>query len=259
MTNRLGLKRVITSVAQLLAEPTQPAMPGWLSASPPPAPAPACVSTGIRAIDKVMSTGGLPLGALTELVGPAGTLSRGGAQLVAARIAANIQRKQGSLVILDLSRGFDPWQAERAGLVAPQLFLSRPETIFEALSTLETATRHANTLIIVVMELVTDLLNHIEAERLHTLLRRLQHIVRGSDSAFLAITAATTQNPLNLVDYPPAFPLPDVARLRLWLQDEQWTFADGIATAYKTSLTVVKNDFGMVGKGANLRIKLTSR
>ena len=93
------------------------------------------LSTGFRSLDKALGIGGLPRGKITELISPE-SLSSSGALLLAAGIAARVQRKQQIVTILDMGRYFDPWQAERCGLIAPQLLLTRPQTVFEALTTL---------------------------------------------------------------------------------------------------------------------------
>jgi len=107
------------------------------------------LSTGIRALDKALEIGGLPYGKITELVSP--TISMAGATNVTARIASKAQLKQQIVTIIDMSHSFDSWQAARAGLIAPHLLLTRPDTVFETLTALEGAARHKESLIIVVM------------------------------------------------------------------------------------------------------------
>jgi len=154
-----------------------------------------------------------------------------------------------------MSHSFDPWQAERCGLIAPQLLLTRPDTIFDARSTLENAARNTK-LVVVTMGVVPQLLQHVEPDLLKTLLRRLQTIVGHSGSAFLFVTALLQNDPFSPANYPPGFPLPEIADVRLWVQDENWTRKAGLATAYKADVTVIKNRLAMVGKGASLRVKM---
>jgi len=212
--------------------------------------------TGLRPLDKALGIGGLPQGHITELIGPGIAPVSGGACCIAARLASKVQRQQEIVTIIDMSRSFDPWQAERCGLVAPHLLLARPDTIFEALTTLENAARNAQ-LIIVVMGGVAELLRHIEADLLKTLLKRLQNIVKQSSSVFLFVTYPAKNDPFNPQIYPAGFPLGDLADVRLWVQDESWNYKDGLSTAYKANLTVIKNRLAMAGKGADIRIKLT--
>jgi recombination protein RecA len=219
-----------------------------------PVPIPT-LSTGIRPLDRAVGIGGLPVGKITELVGPNGGSITGGPTLLAARIAARAQKQQKTVVIVDMAHSFDPWQAERCGLIAPQLLLTRPDTVFDAVATLEQAGRSAQ-LVIIVLGIVSDLLSHIEPDLLNTLLRRIHNIVHTSSGAFLFSTIPVNKDPFSPENYPPGFQLARLASLRLWLQNESWSFAGGLPTAYKASLTVIKNNLALAGKGANLHIKL---
>lgn len=251
--NSGDIKRVIQSVAGFFASPTT--TPN-LTNNNAPANVPV-LPTGLRPLDKALGIGGLPLGKITELIHPGSTAANGGSTCLAARIAAKAQRQQKNVTIIDLSYNFDPWQAERCGLVAPQLLLVRPDTFFDALTGLENAARHTQ-LVIVVLGHIAQLLQNIDADLHRVLLRRLQKIARSSNSAFLIITAVPHNNPFDPTNYPPQFPLADLADLRLWTQDEAWSRKAGITTAYKANLTVIKNRLALAGKGANITIKLTA-
>jgi len=256
VTTKTGIKQVIHSVAQLFAETVaQPIIPARASYKAPSNVA--VLSTGFRPLDKALGVNGLPQGKISELIVPGNSLENGGATLVSAKIAAKVQRAQGVITVIDMSHNFDPWQAKRCGLVAPQLLLTRPDTIFAAVSSLEGAAKNAK-LVIVVMGNVVELLRHIEPNLLKTLLRRLQNITRDSEGGFLFMTTSPKNDPFDPEIYPAGFPLSEIATVRLWLQEESWTYTDGLATAYKTGITIVKNDLAMVGKGANIRIKLVS-
>jgi len=51
---------------------------------------------------------------------------------------------------------------------------------------------------------------------------------------------------------------PELADVQLWIQDENWTYKEGIATAYKANLTVIKNKLATAGTGADIRFKFTN-
>jgi hypothetical protein len=155
-----------------------------------------------------------------------------------------------------MSHTFDSWQAERCGLIAPHLLLTRPDTVLGALNTLEEVA-HREGLVLMVLGVVADLLNGAEADLLKTLLGRLRGIIRQSPSAFLFITSPLEDNPFTSTNYPAGFPLAEVADIRLWVQDESWTHKDGIATAYKANLTVIKNQLAIAGTGADIRISMS--
>jgi hypothetical protein len=74
---------------------------------------------------------------------------------------------------------------------------------------------------------------------------------------FLFLTNPVDNNAFAPANYPPGFPLADLADIRLWVQSESWTNKDGFATAYKASIAVIKNRLAAVGTGTDIRIKLT--
>jgi recombination protein RecA len=248
-----GTKQVIQSVAGLFT--------GWSSQLILPAALQfrpggkiITLSSGFRALDKALGIGGLPQGKISELISPA-SLTNSGALLLAAGIAAKVQRKQQIVTIVDLSHDFDPWQAERCGLMAAHLLLTRPETVLEALKILEGVANRAG-LVLVVMGVVSDLLGEAEPDLLKTLLKRLRRIVKQSNNAFLFVTSPVDDNPFNPDNYPAGFPLAEIAEIRLWIQDETWTHTNGIATAYKASLTVIQNHLAVAGTGADIKLTL---
>lgn len=249
-----GVKQVLHNVAGLLAGQSMRTMtiPTTLDYKPP-AEVPV-LPTGLRPLDKAVGLGGLPCGHITELIGPATAPLGNGLTSIVARIASRIQRKQLLVSIIDMSRDFDPWHAERCGMLAPQLLLSRPDTVFAALTSLENAARQEG-LVIVSLGIVADLLSQAEPELLKMLLSRLRRIVKSSSSAFLFMTLLPSDNPFDPAHYPAGFPLANLADVRLWIHDESWTHEDGIATAYKATLTVVKNELAVAGIGADIRIK----
>ncbi len=252
-----GIRQVIQSVAGLLAKP---AVHQRAVATMPDYKTPADVlalPTGFRPLDKAIGVGGLPFSHIIELIGPGITSVSDGPICIAARIASRVQRKQEVVTIVDMNHSFDPWQAERCGLIAPQLLLTRPDTIFEVLTTIEQAARNAQ-LVIVIMGVLKELLHQVDPALLQTLLRRLQNIVEHSTSVFLFVTYPTKNDPFNPRIYPAGFPLGEVADVRLWIQDEAWIYKESLTTAYKANLTVIKNRLAMAGKGVDIRVKLTN-
>jgi len=255
--NKRGLKRVIQNVAGIFAEPTAP-----------PATAPKLqyktaadidtLTTGLRPLDKALGIGGLPRGYIVELIGMSDNAINGGTTCIAARIASKVQAQQGIVSIIDLARQFDPWQAERCGLIAPQLLLTQPDTVFNAITSLEQAARNAK-LVILMMGVVEKLFNQVEADTLKVLLQRLRAIASGSESTFLIITFSPHNDPFIPQNYPAGFPLSEITAIRLWIQDEGWTRKVGLTTGYTANLAVVKNQFATPGKGAKLKISFTGK
>lgn len=249
-----GAKQVIQSVTALFAgRLSRPSLPTVFNFRP--ALDVLTLPTGFRSLDKALGIGGLPRGKITELIGVEAGAS-GGVLLLAAGIAAKVQRKQQIVTIIDLSQQFDPWQAERCGLIAPHLLLTRPATVFEALTTLESVANRDG-LVLVAMGVVADLLGNMEPRLLRHLLGRLRAIIRHSGSVFLFITSPIEDNPFSPDNYPAGFPLAEIADIRLWIQTEAWTQQDSITTAYKAGVAVIKNQLAIAGVGADVRVNLT--
>ncbi len=251
------VKKVVESVAGILINPfSRFQLPALADANIAPKDL-VTIPTGFRSLDKAVGIGGLPCGRITELMGPGGNLASSGAINIAVRIAANVQRKQQLVTIIDLSHNFDPWQAEQCGLIAPHLLLNQPETVFAALTVLEVASQNEG-LIIVVFGQTSRVLSQASPNLRKALLGRLRNIVRSSSPVFLFLTTAQTTNPFNPHNYPAGFPLAELTDLRLWIQDESWTHRAGVVAAYKANVTVIKNNLALAGRGADIRIKFAA-
>jgi recombination protein RecA len=257
----MAVRKVIQNAARaFVGHPSQYVIPTRLNHRTPPSNVPT-LSTGLRPLDKSLGIGGLPCGKITELIAPGPQSSNIGASTdgvacIAAKIGARIQRHQQLVTIIDMTHNFDPWQAERCGLMTPHLLLTRPDTVFAALSTLESAA-HNQGLVIVGMGAVPELLDHAGPDLLKMLLGRLRAIINQSESVFLFLTHPLNESPFSPTNYPPGFPLAELAEIRLWVQNENWTNKNGFVTAYKASVAVIKNRLASVGTGADIRIKLT--
>ena len=249
-----GVKRVFKSVAGILTGrfTERMSIPTTLDYKTP-ADIPV-LPTGMRPLDRALGLGGLPYGKITELIGPSAAPLSGGTTAIAARIASRAQRKQQIVSIIDMSRSFNPWLAERCGLIAPQLLLSRPDTVYAALTTMENAAGQEG-LIIVGLGVIAELLAEADAELLKNLLNRVRTIVRQSNSVFLFMTLLRHDDPFDPANYPLGFPLAGLADIRMWIQEEAWTHQEGVAISYKANLTVIKNELAVAGVGADIKIK----
>jgi|GEM_PF-2015972 len=250
------VKRVFESMTGLFihrfGRRQPPSIPGYSA----PAPDIKTLSTGFRLLDNALGRSGLPYNRITELMGPGGPTSQYGTIYIAAGIASKVQRKQENVTIIDMSHCFDVWQAERCGLIAPHLLVSRPETVFDTLTILEN-THHRPGLIIVVMGSTLELFSQASHDLRRILLGRLRHIVRQSGSIFLFLTVAQKNDPFSPTNHPAGFPLSELADVRLWIQDETATHKNGMIATYKATLAVIKNNLAPAGKGADVRIKFT--
>src|SRR5262245_52564138 len=158
--NSQGIKSVIQNVARLFGDPAGPwSAPNELDyKAPVDVPA---LATGFRPLDKALGIGGLPHGHVTELLEPGVNTISNGAITIAARIAAKVQRQQQVATIIDINHSFDSWHAEQCGLIAPNLLITRPDTVLAMLNAIEKAARNA-VLVVVVMGVVPKLLQHVE-------------------------------------------------------------------------------------------------
>jgi hypothetical protein len=253
--NSRRMTTIIHNMARILVgRPSPYVIPTQLNDRPIPVSKPV-LSTGLRPLDNSLGIGGLPCGKITELIGPAVQPASDGVTCIAAKIGAKIQRQQLRVTIVDMPHTFDPWLAERCGLMASHLFLTQPDTMFAALSTLENATRNAG-LIMINLGLMPEIFGRADPDLLKTLSSRLRAIVRQSNSVFLFVIIPQDNNPFSPINYPAGFPLAELADVRLWAQNEAWTYKDGLATSYKASVTVIKNRLAVAGLGADIRIKL---
>lgn len=231
-------------------------LPGLFAAHPQrPAEKPATIATGLRGVDRAMEIGGLPRRAITELICSPAVADEGISAYLVARLAASLQRQQQAVTIIDMSGRFDRWQAERAGLVAPQLMLVRPATVFAALHAIEKAAGRGG-VVMVTMGHVPSLFRQASPKLRRTLLFRLRSIIRQSDSAFLLVTEAAGQNPFGRENYPPGLPLGDLADVRIWLELQGLSPRGNTLTSCKVGLTVIKNRLASAGKGTVIQIKL---
>ena len=82
-------------------------------------PAPAMVPFGIVSLDEM--TGGVPRGALTELVGPASS----GRSSVMLSLMASVTRRQEVCALIDVTDSFDPASGEAAGVDLDRLLWVR--------------------------------------------------------------------------------------------------------------------------------------
>lgn len=214
----------------------------WLSHMP-------ALSSGFSGLDKATGLKGLPQGKITELLGP----DQRGVVSIAAAIAAKFQRRQFPVTIIDMAGNFEPEHGSRCGLVAPDLLRRFPANAYELIGLVEQAARQKG-LVVINLGLTSMTLAGIDPVSLKALLRRLCRIAANSAAVFLYLTTPAAGDPLIHTNYPPGFPLAEVADIRLWVHDEGWIIREQQINGYRGNITVIKNQLGANGKGANVRI-----
>lgn len=209
----------------------------------------AVLPTGYSRLDTALEISGLPQGHVSEIVGPNPT----GVMAVGAAIAGKFQRKQLAVTVVDMAKTFDPELARWCGLIAPELLVETPKTVYDMLGVLTNAGRQ-NGLVVINWGFTPYTLRNIPRASRTTLLKRLLHLSARSHRATLCLTQTEDVDPFIHTNYPRGFPLADAVSVRLWMQNENWVRSRGLVTGYRGDITVIKNDFAANGKGTSLRI-----
>lgn len=103
------------------------------------------VSTGSLNLDIALGIGGLPRGRIIEIYGP----ESGGKTTVSLQAIAEVQRKGGFAVFIDVEHALDPVYAKALGVDIDNLYVSQPDCGEQALDIMETLVRSGGVDIIV--------------------------------------------------------------------------------------------------------------
>jgi len=104
------------------------------------------ISTGSIALDYALGIGGIPRGRAIEIFGKESS----GKTTLALHIAAEAQKKSGTVAFIDAEHALDPKYAEKLGVNIEELIISQPDTGEEALEIAEMLVRSAAVDIIVI-------------------------------------------------------------------------------------------------------------
>lgn len=193
-----------------------PRAAAWGADLPPPCPTPV-LPTGLPALDEALPGGGLPRGALTEVVAAPSS----GSTTLALMAVARAQGMGDLACWLDLGRSFAPGAAVAAGVDLASLAVARPAGGAEAATVIHTLlARRA------VGALVVDSLPRWAAlsggpAPLAALWRRLPRLLEGSGCAVIVLSPL----PSGLLPEPArasGHALGRVAALRLRLEHAGW-------------------------------------
>lgn len=91
-------------------------------------------STGSLGLDIALGIGGIPKGRITEIYGPESS----GKTTLALHIAAEVQKKEGTVVFIDAEHALDTKYARRLGVDTSKLLVSQPDCGEQALEICET-------------------------------------------------------------------------------------------------------------------------
>lgn len=117
------------------------------------------IPTGSITLDIALGVGGLPRGRITEIYGPEAS----GKTTLCLHVAAEAQKKGGSVAFIDAEHALDPVRAESIGVNVDDLLVSQPDTGEQALEIAEKLIR-SNALDVVVVDSVAALVPKAEIE-----------------------------------------------------------------------------------------------
>jgi recombination protein RecA len=215
-----------------------------------------CLSTGIAALDTILTIGGLPPGHISELIGQ----PTSGKRTLALHILAHTQRRQPCLYI-DLAQTFDPAYAAACRVNLARLAIAAPATPSQALDLacdLAAGGRFGFLVFDSTNELLTEAMPSAAAA-----LRRLRQALVNQPTALLFLTTsapsaldastgfdASVPSP----NYPPGFALDQAAAVRLAVQRERWQRAGSRITGYSARVTVLRNRWGRPGQETTIHV-----
>lgn len=87
------------------------------------------ISTGSLGLDIALGIGGLPKGRIVEIYGPESS----GKTTLTLQVAAECQRRGGTVAFIDAEHALDPVYAEKLGVNLSELLISQPDTGEQAL------------------------------------------------------------------------------------------------------------------------------
>ncbi len=104
------------------------------------------ISTGSLSLDIALGIGGLPKGRIVEIYGPESS----GKTTLTLQVAAECQKKGGTVAFVDAEHALDPNYARRLGVNVDELLISQPDTGEQALEITDMLVRSSAVDVIVV-------------------------------------------------------------------------------------------------------------
>jgi len=95
------------------------------------------ISTGSLSLDIALGIGGLPKGRIVEIYGPESS----GKTTLTLQVAAECQKKGGTVAFVDAEHALDPGYAKRLGVNVDDLLISQPDTGEQALEIVDMLVR----------------------------------------------------------------------------------------------------------------------
>jgi len=153
------------------------------------------ISTGALNLDIALGIGGIPKGRITEIYGAEAS----GKTTLALHVAAECQKKGGTVAFIDVEHALDPLYAKHLGVITDDLLLSQPDGGEQALEITETLVR-SSAVDLIIIDSVAALVpkqeiegqmgdSHVglQARLMSQALRKLTAIVSKSNTAVIFI------------------------------------------------------------------------
>ncbi|MEJ2211607.1 MAG: ATPase domain-containing protein [Anaerolineae bacterium] len=203
------------------------------------------IPTGFPALDRALGIGGLPRGALCEVVGPATS----GKTTLALKFLAQAQANKGQVAYVDQALYFDPDYAYRCGVDLSRLLVGTSHDLREALAATEALARDGG-----LAALVFDALDFLwtdpqAAALLASTVTRLPRPLARSGTVLLVLHESPGG------DSPALSALAHTAAVRLHVVRERWLKRGADVRGYEARVEVLKNRHGPAGQAASLRIE----
>jgi len=208
------------------------------------------IPTGFPALDRALGIGGLPRGALCEVVGPATS----GKTTLALKFLAQAQADGGQVAgqhvaYVDQALYFDPDYAHRCGVNLSRLLVGTSHDLREALAATEALARDGG-----LAALVFDALDFLwtdpqAASLLASTVTRLPQFLARSGAVLLVLHESAAGGS------PALSALAHTAAVRLHVVRERWLKQGDDVRGYEARVEVLKNRHEPAGKAASLRIE----
>ncbi len=196
------------------------------------------IPTGFSALDTLLN-GGIRAGYITELVGK----PTSGMTTLALKLIASVHQSDDVVVYLDTCGTFDPDYAIRCGVKPDQLVTALPQSPSEGVEILYDLVSQRAARLIVVSSSEPLLTDHILANAIARLRRRLAK----SGSALVFLTPLTDA-------YPSLSPLRQDAETRLQVSRQAWLGQGADVEGYQIQVTVLKHKPWSAGGSVQLDI-----
>jgi hypothetical protein len=193
--------------------------------------APRVAGSGFPALDAVLPGGGIPLGALTYIRGPAGS----GATSLALLLLARLQAAGGLVGVADLSSTLAPTAYAAAGLTLDELLLVRPrDGMTAALTLLTLLMRQLPTAYLI--DSPAHWQHYADAARSLALVRQRLPRLLSSSGAALLVRAAAPPLPLPLPETVPFWA--ELAAVEIAVQPQAWLRRYGVIVGSRVTAQV---------------------